>query len=70
MTKYTLTDAKHAEILKEIQARRTKTAQAGPADASNAAEGTNEGTNAVTVTAATAISTGVSAPNPSTHAGR
>jgi glucuronide carrier protein len=28
MTKYTLTDAKHAEILKEIQARRTKTGQA------------------------------------------
>ena len=30
MTKYTLTDAKHAEILKEIQERRTKTAAPGP----------------------------------------
>jgi glucuronide carrier protein len=36
MTKYTLTDAKHAEILKEIQARRTQTAHASsPADASH-----------------------------------
>jgi glucuronide carrier protein len=34
MAKYTLTDAKHAEILKDIHSRRTKTAQAGtPADA-------------------------------------
>ena len=46
MTKYTLTDAKHAEILKEIQARRTKTAHAGPADASDAAEGTTPATHA------------------------
>lgn len=38
MTKYSLTDAKHAAILKEIQERRTKTVQPGtPADASQAA---------------------------------
>jgi len=35
MSKYKLTDATHAEILKEIQARRTKTAYAGPADANH-----------------------------------
>ncbi|MDQ5861005.1 MAG: MFS transporter, partial [Actinomycetota bacterium] len=39
MTKYTLTDAKHAEILKEIQERRTKTVGAGEAaDASTTAD--------------------------------
>jgi glucuronide carrier protein len=39
MTKYTLTDAKHAEILQEIQSRRTKTASAGtPADAGQPAD--------------------------------
>jgi glucuronide carrier protein len=36
MSKYKLTDATHAEILKEIQARRTKTAYAGPAEANHA----------------------------------
>ncbi|MFY9634562.1 glucuronide transporter [Pseudarthrobacter sp. BIM B-2242] len=44
MTKYTLTDVKHAEILKEIQERRTKTAHPGPVDAGNAAEETTPAT--------------------------
>lgn len=36
MSKYKLTDARHAEILKEIQARRTNTACAGPGGANHA----------------------------------
>ena len=44
MIKYTLTDTKHAEILKEIQERRTKTAHPSTADASNAAERTTQAT--------------------------
>ncbi|GAC1595398.1 MAG: glucuronide transporter [Pseudarthrobacter sp.] len=36
MSTYKLTDARHAEILKEIQARRTNTAYAGPAGANHA----------------------------------
>lgn len=36
MSKYKLTDARHAEILKEIQARRTNTAYADPAGANHA----------------------------------
>jgi hypothetical protein len=51
MSKYKLTDATHAEILKEIQARRTKTAYAGPADANHdatSADGTTPAADAST----------------------
>jgi glucuronide carrier protein len=67
MTKYTLTDAKHAEILKEIQARRTKTAHASsPADASDASEGTSHATTpAAGSTAAHAGSTPADVGKPS-----
>ncbi|MGO4188224.1 glucuronide transporter [Pseudarthrobacter sp. TAF60_1] len=54
MSKYKLTDATHAEILKEIQARRTKTAYAGPADENHA-----------TPTASADVSTLVDAGKPS-----
>ncbi|MET4146306.1 glucuronide transporter [Arthrobacter sp. UYCo732] len=60
MSKYKLTDATHAEILKEIQARRTKTAYAGPVEA-NTADGTTS-TDGTTLAASASTSAGLSAP--------